>query len=132
MRTVFDTGEAPRTVLDLLIADADAMKRRPEDFVAMVRAFHRAARFAAANPREARRILGRREGLEADQVGQVLQDIRVLDLTDQAGLWQAQGGVVQALERTAEILHTAGHLPQRPAIDHLTEPLAIRAAAEQP
>lgn len=132
MRTVFDTGEAPRTVLDLLIADAGTMKRRPEDFAAIVRAFHRAARFAAENPREAHRILGRREGLEPDQVGEILQDIRVLDLTDQAVLWQPDGEGVQALERTADILHTAGHLPQRPAVGHLMEPSAIRAAAEQP
>jgi NitT/TauT family transport system substrate-binding protein len=128
LRPVFDTAEAPRTVLDLLIADARALERRPADFRAVVRAFHRAVRFAADHPEEAYRIMGRREGLAPEELARVIQDIRVLDLADQAGLWAADGAVARTLARTGAILHQAGHLPRDPTTTGLAAAAPVRAA----
>jgi len=132
LHAVFDTAAAPQTVLDLFIAEADSLRQRPEDFLAVVEAFHRAVHFARTHPREAHRIMGRREGLSADEVGEVLAGIRVLDLPDQAGMWQADGSVIRTLRRTGAILGEAGHLPETPAPDDLAEPSIIRAAGIAP
>jgi NitT/TauT family transport system substrate-binding protein len=128
LRPVFDTAAAPETVLDLFIAEADSLNRRPRDFVAIVRAFHRAVRFARDHPREAYRIMGRRERLSATEVAEILDGLRVLDLDDQAGVWRADGPVVRTLQRTGAILHEAGHLQQPPSPERLANPAIVEAA----
>ena len=126
LKPVFDTAEAPRAVLDFLIADARALRERPADFAAVVQAFHRAVQFAAANPSEAHRIIGRREGLSPGEVADALDQIRVLDLADQDELWTSEGPVARALGRTAAILHEAKHLPQETEPGGLTDASVVR------
>lgn len=132
LHPVFDTAAEPEAVLDLFIAEADSLNQRTEDFVAIVRAFHRAVHFARANPRQAHQIMGRREGLSADEVAEVLKGLRVLDLDDQAGMWRTDGPVVRTFQRTGAILREAGHLPEAPSLAGLAEPSIIRAAGVDP
>ncbi|HKJ71602.1 MAG TPA: ABC transporter substrate-binding protein [Gammaproteobacteria bacterium] len=132
MRPVFDTADAPRAVLDLFIADAGALKRRPEDFTAVVRAFHRAVRFARRHPHEAYRLMGRREGLSAEQVRSTLAGMHVLDLPAQGDLWRADGAVDRTLRRTGRILRDAGHLSASPAVADLIDPTVVQNAGSRP
>ena len=127
-RPVFDTTQAPRAVLDLLIADARALQHRPRDFVAVVRAFDRAVRFAARHPGEGHRIMGRREGLTPSEVAAVLDGIRVLGLADQRALWAPDGAVASTLERTAAVLGAGGYLPPAPEAGNLAQAGIVRAA----
>jgi NitT/TauT family transport system substrate-binding protein len=108
---LFSTAEAPRTVLDLLIADARSLDRRPQAWRAVARAFDRAVAYAREHPGEAHRIMARREGIRPEELAGLLEEIRVMDLKGQKGLWGSGDAVAATLARTAGILAAAGHLP---------------------
>lgn len=112
VRGIFSTAEAPRTVLDLLIADADSLEARGEDWRAVARVFDRAVRYAREHPQEAHRLMSERERIAPEEVAQLLEKIRVVDLAGQEGLWAEDGPVARTLGRTVRMLTAAGHLPE--------------------
>jgi NitT/TauT family transport system substrate-binding protein len=130
-RAVFDTAQAPRTVLDLFIGGEAALRQRPEDFAALVRAFDRAVRYAEAHPLESHRIMARREGIRPAELRRALSRIRVMGLAEQRGMWGAEGQVVSTVARTARALHAAGHIPEPGEAGTLVHPSVVERAASQ-
>lgn len=130
-RAVFDTAEAPRAVLDLFIGAEAALRQRPEDFAALLRAFDRAVRYAQAHPEESHRIMARREGIRPAELRRALSRIRVMGLADQRPMWRTEGQVVRTVARTARALHAAGDIPEPGEAGSLVTPSVMERAASQ-
>jgi NitT/TauT family transport system substrate-binding protein len=128
-RAVFDTSQAPRTVLDLFIAAKPALRQRPDDFRALVRAFDRAVAYARAHPTESRRIMARREGIPPEELTATLDRIRIMGLAEQEALWTPDGAVITTLGRTSRALQAAGHIDSAGEAQALAHPEVVQGAA---
>jgi NitT/TauT family transport system substrate-binding protein len=126
-RALFDTADAPRAVLDLFIGAQDALRQRPADFAALVRAFDRAVHYAEKHPEESHRIMANREGITPEELRRSLARIRVMDLAAQRDMWPEE--VAAAVEMTARTLSDAGQMAAAPEAARLIDPTPVQRAA---
>ncbi len=101
---IFSTAQIPREVVDVIAVGETAIKSRPKDVAALLRAFYRAQDYLAKHPAEALRIMSAREGVTPEEFSISLTDgMRMLSASDQA-LYLREGRIKPIVAGTIDVL----------------------------
>jgi NitT/TauT family transport system substrate-binding protein len=128
---VFSTRDIPGEVVGVIAVEADVATSRPEEVVAVLRAFHRAMAYARQHP-DAYRIMAAREQLSVEEFRATLHngDIHLVSTDEQADYFRPGGRLDTVVEYTDRILRASGQIsgPDRRA-DILDRRIAVAEAS---
>ncbi|WP_440995842.1 ABC transporter substrate-binding protein [Arhodomonas sp. SL1] len=102
VRRIFDTSEAPETVIDVLIARTETIEAHRAALVHLLRAHQRALAWAEQHPDRAVTLLARRSGEATHMVADSLRGIEMLGLNEQQRCWGEDGCLARALRRSED------------------------------
>ena len=86
---VFDSSQIPFEIIDTLSIATQVLTEQPELASQIHQAWQMALDYTAQNPEEAYRIMSEREGISVDDFKDVLSDLKILDRSQQALIYQA-------------------------------------------
>jgi NitT/TauT family transport system substrate-binding protein len=130
-RMLFNSGETPGEILDLLVVDRRFLKEHPERVGDLVRVWERAQRHARTNPEASVSLMARREGISAQAFREAERGLRYFDLRQQSELLKPGGAVERNLSRVQAALQALEVSPAggvRPTVS----PAPVLAALQQP
>ena len=126
---LFSSADAPREILDVLLAEADVVRDRGDEVRALLRAFDRAVAYAERQPADAAAIMAQREGITPGEFSAALSGGIVLVGADQqAPFFGPDGALERAIRVAGRLLVAAGQLRAVPAPGSLVEPRFIGEA----
>ena len=126
---LFDTGDAPNAVVDVLIAADEAIDRKAKPIAALVDAHERALAWSRAHPEAAAHILARHTHLSVDEISSLKDSIEMLSVAEQQPMWATDGPLIPALIGATSILSRL-HDHRAPAMDKAQEMLDDRFVEE--
>jgi NitT/TauT family transport system substrate-binding protein len=132
-RPIFDSRRMPGEIVDVLAVDADVIRDRPDDVAGVIRAFHRAVRYAQEQPEEAYRIMAARERITPESFRQALQSgITMVPLADQQRFLGKSSSLADVVQRISAVLREHGQLSSREDdSDLFNDAPAVRAASHE-
>lgn len=108
---VFDSSRIPGEVVDILMARAEDVEKRPEDYAKLLRGYERAREMLEARPEESLRIMADREGVTPEDFRLSLETgLTLVPLSGQAEFLAPGGKLEGALTRNQAILRAAGKI----------------------
>jgi len=85
---IFNSSQIPFEIIDTVSIASDVLAQRPELVSQLHQAWQMALDYTSKNPEEAYRIMSEREGISADDFKDVLTDLKILDSSQQAAIYQ--------------------------------------------
>ncbi|MCB1741403.1 MAG: ABC transporter substrate-binding protein [Gammaproteobacteria bacterium] len=126
-RVLFDSGDIPDEIVDVLIARVSTIEQRREALQMLVDGWLRALDYLRTHPEDALQRMSVREGLGVGEMRAVLE---LVDMPDRARnlalLGGVQPGLRAGLTRHVEVMLEAGLLQQDVVVDGLTDPSLVR------
>lgn len=119
-QVVFSSAELPGEILDVVSFSREAIRDRPEEIEAVIRAFDRAVALAGANPDQAHAIMARRERLSVAQFRDALRGMRVLTPDERAVLMA--GPFRETVRQAEDVLRAEGSLTSKTVAYEVTAP----------
>ncbi len=115
VRRIWDSSQAPGTILDVLAARSSVLGERPEEVRALLRAYRRAQEFYRHHPDEAVTVLAHRCRLDEDLLRRSMSGLRILNGGDAETrrLFDSEGSHL-ITNRVAEGLISIGMLMNLP------------------
>ncbi|KXS54378.1 MAG: hypothetical protein AWU57_1235 [Marinobacter sp. T13-3] len=101
---LFDTGQAPDAVIDLLIVADDVINQHPQELASIIRAHDEALRWGKNNPAEVNKLLSKHTGLSVEELVKLSDSIEMLTLDSQAAFWQPTGPLHRLLPVAGRIV----------------------------
>ncbi len=129
---LFDSGQVPGLIIDMLVTDRAVVEQRGGDLAAVARAFDRAVAWALEYPQQAHALMAQRQGLSADDFVRKLAGLRILRLDEQARWLVAGNGVYRSLEQAAYALGSTGVLLKPVETEPLLTTVAVPGALPSP
>ncbi len=114
-RVLFDSSRIPDEIFDVLVVRADILRREPESVARLQESWFLALDHLQADPRDAARRMGPREGLEPEPFLRAMAGLRFPDRAEERRL--RQGALLPPARRLAGIMHRNRllHRPVDPA-----------------
>ncbi|MCA8959153.1 MAG: ABC transporter substrate-binding protein [Planctomycetes bacterium] len=132
VRRLFTSAEIPGEVLDLMVVEGRAIRERPEDVSAMIRAFDRARNEARRRPDEPARIMAQREGLTvAEFLSCLASEIRLVEVDEQEPFLEPGGQLERVLRDVVRVLEQTGQTRVAPLTGNEIDPEPVRRARSE-
>lgn len=123
---LISTKDAPRLIVDVLMAHHDFIKEHPGEIDLTLRSYFRTLKYYRENPDElVDDIRSRDKEVSKEQVKQMLDGVQFVNLTDNCESWFGIGqggfygdqGIITSINYTIEILRDSGDFSQNPLPD---------------
>lgn len=101
---LFDTGQAPDAVVDLLIVADTVIDQHPRALASVIQAHNEALRWGQNNPAEVHKLLAKHTGLSIEELVTLSDSIEMLTLDNQAAFWQPTGPLHRLLPVAGRIV----------------------------
>lgn len=102
---LFSSTQIPNEVLDVLAIDAGVIKEKTPEIQKLLRAYHRAIRYAQENPEEAYAMMAEREKISPEELKQILTtELHIVTEDEQHTFFQENGTLFRVMDFTDKIL----------------------------
>jgi len=105
MHSLFDSSNTNGSIIDVLAGDKTILAERKEDFVAVIRAYLRAEKFANEQPSIANRMMAKREKISIDDFKSATEQIKYIAIEQQNDFLKSKGNLHHSLFNTHEALN---------------------------
>jgi len=85
---IFDSSQIPFEIIDTVSIATDVLEQQPELVIKLHQAWQMALDYTNSNPEEAYRIMSKREGISASDFKDVLNDLQILDRSQQVAIYK--------------------------------------------
>jgi len=127
-RVLFSSADIPGEIVDVLAFDAAAIRTRATEIAAVVRAIHRAQRWAAVHAEEAQALMARRDGNDAAAVRMALAALHVPTLAEQRAQLARGGALERVGARLYAVMARSGEVAGPPRMLDLVAPEVLELA----
>lgn len=119
--------EYPETIITTMTVDAETVRTRQKDIQNVVAAYFDAVEYMKQNPQEAYAIMGKAEGVSAEEFAAHVQGIKYVDLKDNAELFGANkdGRIFSVTEEISQFLLKNKIIHSLPDVQQLLEPAFV-------
>jgi NitT/TauT family transport system substrate-binding protein len=128
-RTLFDSRAMPREIVDVVALDAPIVAADPSRIGRLAAAFERAVRFTRERPDVAHAIMAQREGIPPATCREHLQQIRLVEIDDQAMLLAEGGPIHRTLRTLDDMLRRLGRLSRPTRLENSLVPMPVTVAS---
>ncbi|KAB0663988.1 PhnD/SsuA/transferrin family substrate-binding protein [Oryzomonas japonica] len=108
---IFDSRQIPNEIIDVVVVRADMLQSRPGQVKTLEEGWFKALEYLRANPADAARLMGKREGLTAARFKATLDGIVIPDRNENKRL--LSGALLPPAKRLADVM-LRGKLLDRP------------------
>lgn len=108
LRRLFDTSQAPDSVIDLLIVASETIRERPEALKALIDAHNRTLVWSRSNSSESRDLIAKHTGLTPRGLEDIEKGIEMLTIEEQSPFWRNQADYELAAKEVVQILSSFG------------------------
>jgi NitT/TauT family transport system substrate-binding protein len=86
-RAIFDTRQISGEIIDVISVNQKVFESRSVELQKFLKVYFEAVDYFEKNPHESAAIMGKREGITADEFIQAASEMQIFKMTDQAGYW---------------------------------------------
>lgn len=126
-KVLITSREYPETIVTTMTFNAKLIDARPDDVQKIVAAYFDAVEYIKQNPQEAYTIMGKAEGISAEEFSTHVMGIRYLDLSANAELFGANsdGRVYAAAQEISVFLADNNVITTMPDVQQMLEPTFV-------
>lgn len=102
---LMDSSDIPGEIIDVIGIDSDVMAKRPEDMLAIRRAWDKAVKYSRAHPHEANILMSGIENISQQDFTDDLAGVKLFDTSEQEPLMAKGGELEHVLIKVNSLLH---------------------------